>query len=221
LTPDLLLGPQHEETSGDSHNLGGDLLVLGVDSGSQFPNNLRDVLLQLGNDLLRGDVTGRNAVEEVTGESLADNLRIANQLLGNAATLNELDPLVLAEVVPLEVLLVLGGLLGVLEHHGVEGDVVFGGLNGGHVADLLEPEHLEGSGDKPLNVVAEKVLVEFSVVDDGLDDEAATAATGDVASVGAAAPHVHVVSGKLRISRIVSNSLLYNPQLLTGRDLLA
>jgi hypothetical protein len=150
----------------------------------------------LRHGLFGGNIAGRNAVKEVAGKRLANNFGVVGKVFGNESALDNLDALFLVEV--LQRILVDERFLRIFEHHGAESDEVNGSFNGSGLADFLQVEDLHGAGDETFGFVSEQVLVELSVVDDGLDDQTTTSSASDVTGVGATAPHVQVVSGKLK-----------------------
>ena len=189
---DFSLG-EHGKSTGNGENLHGDLLFDGVvlNGPLQFFDQGLDKGLDLLHDLGLGDPLVSHHGDG--GDGLGQLFGVLGNIPGDAVHLLHLFFLALDGFV---------GLERVFVHHVLQGGHV-GGLGLGALrADFTEPQDLESASDNPLGVDARQVLVEFALVDDGLDHEVTTGSTSNVAGFGGPSPHIlavgslaHVVAG--------------------------
>ena len=184
LTVDLLnfsLG-QDAKTLGNGNNPHGDSLLSHILFGSlgQKFNQLLHEPLNLSLDLGNGKVLTGQALSEGPGHGLGQLLRFTEDLSGHLSGF-------------LFRLLSLVMLVRVLILHMLQSGQAGRLGSGAGGPDLGQPQNLEVARDKPFGVETEKVLVEFALLNDGLDHQGSAGTASDVAGLGGPGPLVTAV----------------------------
>ena len=184
LTVDFLhfsLG-QDAQALGNGNNPHGDSLLSHILFGSlaQKFNQLLDEPLNLSLDLGDGKVLAGQTMSEAPGHGLG-------QLLGFTENLNGDMSGFLFRLFSLVV------LVRVLVLHMLQSGQAGGLGSGAGGSDLDQPQDLKVARDKPFGVETEKVLVEFALLNDGLDHQGSAGTASDVAGLGGPGPLVTAV----------------------------